>query len=78
MKVCIVGNGLISLTLAKALVNQGIYVDIFLSKKTNKINKSRTLGISGVNTEYFNENILNIKKLLWEINKIEIYIIRNI
>ncbi len=73
MKVCIVGNGLISLTLAKALVNQGIYVDIFLSQKTNKINKSRTLGISGVNTEYFNENILNIKKLLWEINKIEIY-----
>ena len=29
MKVCILGNGLISLTLAKTLVNQGIYVDIF-------------------------------------------------
>tara|TARA_Y100000741_G_scaffold300350_1_gene241645 strand:+ start:909 stop:1973 length:1065 start_codon:yes stop_codon:yes gene_type:complete len=73
MKVCIVGNGLIGLVLAKALVNQGIYVDIFLSKNTNKINKSRTLGISAANTEYFNEYILNIKNLLWEINKIEIY-----
>ncbi len=73
MKVCIVGNGLISLTLAKALVNEGIYVDVFLDQKTNKINKSRTLGISSANTEYFNENILDIKKLLWEINEIDIF-----
>ena len=30
MKVCILGGGLTSLTLAKTLVNLGIYVDIFL------------------------------------------------
>ena len=33
MKVCILGDGLTSLTLAKGLVNQGIYVDIFSNKK---------------------------------------------
>ena len=33
MKVCILGSGLSALTLAKALVNQKICVDILLSKK---------------------------------------------
>jgi 2-octaprenyl-6-methoxyphenol hydroxylase len=73
MKVCIFGSGLISLTLAKCLVNMGIYVDIFSNQKINKINKSRTLGISKTNIEFFNKDILNIEKLLWPINKIEIY-----
>ena len=39
MKVCIIGSGLISLTLAKILVNQGIYVDLF--SKNKKIKKTR-------------------------------------
>ena len=37
MRVCILGNGLSSLTLAKALVNQKIYVDVKVSKKFFKI-----------------------------------------
>jgi len=73
MKVCILGNGLTGLALAKALVNQGIYVDLFINKKINNKDKSRTLGISKDNVKFFNQNILDIKKLLWNINKIEIY-----
>ena len=73
MNVCILGSGLVSITLAKALVNQGIYVDFFSDKKSPKINKSRTIGISKANIDFFNDNILNVKKLLWNINKIEIY-----
>ena len=73
MNVCIVGDGLISLTLAKALVNQGIQVDLITNKKTSKIDKSRTIGISKANVDFFNKNILNINKILWKINKIEIY-----
>ena len=73
MKICILGNGLTSITLAKTLVNQGIYVDIFCKDINYSQNKIRTLGISKSNVEFFNENILNIKKLLWKINKIEIY-----
>ena len=73
MKICILGNGLTSITLARTLVNQGIYVDIFCDDNKYAQNKIRTLGISKSNIEFFNENISNIKKLLWKINKIEIY-----
>ncbi len=73
MKVCILGDGLSSLALAKSLVNQGIKVDIFSNQKTKKNNKIQTLGISKSNIDFFNKNILNIKKFLWNIDKIEIF-----
>ena len=73
MKVCILGDGLTSLALAKALVNKGISTDVFLSNNNKKKDKSRTIGISKSNIEFFNKNILNIEKFLWDINKIEIY-----
>jgi len=73
MKVCIIGNGLVSLTLAKALVNKGIKVDIFYKNKRNNYDQARTLGISRSNTDFFNENILNIKKIIWKINDIKIF-----
>ena len=38
MNVCILGNGLTSLTLAKSLVNKGICVDIISNKKKDKTN----------------------------------------
>ena len=73
MKVCIVGDGLVSLSLAKAIINQGIKVDLILDKNSKKINKFRTIGISKHNIDFFNNNILDIKKNLWKINQIEIY-----
>ena len=74
MKVCILGDGLTSLTFAKALVNKGIVVDIFSTNKNRNItDKIRTIGISRSNIEFLNKNILNIEKFLWDINKIEIY-----
>ena len=73
MRVCILGYGLSSLTLAKALVNQNIYVEIISHKKNQKIGTSRTLGISKSNINFFNKNIINIEKLLWKLKKIEIY-----
>ena len=73
MKLCILGNGLTSLSLAKSLVNKGIFVDIFLDEKFLKYDKSRTIGISKKNLDFFNKNILDIKKFSWNINKIEIY-----
>ena len=73
MKVCILGDGLTSLALAKALVNKGISTDVFTSKNIKKKDKFRSLGISKSNIEFFNKNILNVKKFLWDIEKIEIY-----
>ena len=62
------GYGLSSLTLAKALVNQNIYV--FISQKKNlKVGQSRTLGISKSNINFFKTNILNIEKILLEVKK---------
>ena len=41
--------------------------------QTNKSqDKSRTIGVSKSNIEFFNKEILNIEKLLWNIDKIEI------
>ena len=71
MNVCILGNGLTSLTLAKSLVNTGINVDIISNEKKTKINYDRTIGISKVNLEFFNKEILDINKLSWNINKID-------
>jgi 2-octaprenyl-6-methoxyphenol hydroxylase len=73
MKVCILGSGLSALTLAKSLVNQNIYVDLLIHKKEFKLNQSRTLGISRSNIDYYNDNIINIEKLLWKLKKIEIF-----
>ena len=73
MKVCILGKGLTSLTLAKSLANQGIYVDIFSEQKFENYNRLRTIAISKSNLEFFNNNIINIDKLCWKVKKIEIY-----
>ncbi len=73
MKVCILGDGLVSLTLAIALAKLDISVDIYSSDIRNKYDKTRTLGISKSNITFFNQNILNIDRLLWKIDKIEIY-----
>ena len=73
MRVCILGSSLTALTLAKALVNENIFVDLVLLNKSNKFNQSRTIGISKSNYEYFNRNIHNIEKIIWKLKKIEIY-----
>ena len=73
MKLCILGNGLTSLSLAKCLVNLGMSIIIFPTKKNLDQDKSRTIGISKKNLDFFNKKILNINKFLWKIYKIEIY-----
>ncbi len=73
MKVGILGDGLVSLTLAKALANKGIFVEIISSKKVKNISKFRTIGITKSNIDFYNKEILNIENLTWQINKIDIF-----
>ena len=73
MTVCILGNSLTALTLAKTLVNQKINVDLFFNKKNYKIGKSRTIGITKNNINFFNDNIINIEKIIWKLKRIEIF-----
>ena len=74
MNICLIGDGLISLTLAKALINNKIKV--FMHYKNNKktSNNNRTIGITSNNLDFFQKKIIEIKKdLFWEIEQIEIY-----
>ena len=73
MKVCILGNNLTALTLAKTLVNLKINVEILYIKKNLDFNKTRTIGVSKSNIDFFNKKIISINPLLWKINKIDIY-----
>tara|TARA_Y100000591_G_scaffold311434_1_gene314820 strand:+ start:373 stop:516 length:144 start_codon:yes stop_codon:yes gene_type:complete len=46
MKVCIIGDGLVSLTLANVLIQKELSVDILSNLKKNKYDKTRTIGLS--------------------------------
>ena len=73
MKVCIMGDGLVSLLLAKVMALKAISVDVFSSGKLKKYSETRTIGITKSNVDYINKNIINIKKILWEIRRIKIF-----
>ena len=73
MTVCIFGNNLTALTLAKALVNNEIDVHVLYNKKNYKVSNSRTIGITKNNIKFFNNNIINIEKIIWKIKRIEIF-----
>ena len=73
MKVCLIGDGLVSLTLANVLIQKDLFVDIYSVKKNNFNDQSRTLGISKSNIDFFNNEIMNIEKILWNIQKIKIF-----
>jgi 2-octaprenyl-6-methoxyphenol hydroxylase len=73
MTVCILGNNLTALTLAKTLVNHKINVHLFFNKKDYKIDESRTIGIANNNINFFNNYIINIEKIIWKLKRIEIF-----
>ena len=73
MTVCILGENLTSLVLAQGLVKIGIDVDFVSNKKIKNYPKSRTLGISKSNIEFFCQEICNIDKLAWNIKDIKIF-----
>jgi len=74
MNICIIGDGLTSLSLAKNLVNKKINVHFYHKNKIENLSSSRTIGISKNNVEFFKKEILNISnKFFWEIKKIEIF-----
>jgi 2-octaprenyl-6-methoxyphenol hydroxylase len=77
MKVCLIGDGLVSLTLANVLIQKDLFVDIYSVKKNNFNDQSRTLGISKSNIDFFNNEIMNIEKILWNIQKIKIFTDKN-
>ena len=63
MNVCIIGEGLTSLALAKNLINKKINVHIYYKTKIQKKITSRTIGISKNNLEFFKKEIFEITKI---------------
>ena len=74
MNVCLIGDGLISLTLAKTLINKKIKVFMYYEKNRKIPNDNRTIGISSNNLDFFQKEIKKLKKnIYWKIDQIEIY-----
>ena len=73
MKVCLIGNNLTALSLGKNLINKKIKVFNYVtdSKLTSK---TRTIGISKDSLDFFNREIIQLKKnMIWDIKKIDIF-----
>ena len=73
MNVCLIGNSLTNLVLAKILANKNIKVTIFY--EPNRKNKffSRTIGISKNNYDFFTDQVLDIQKISWPIKSIKVF-----
>ena len=74
MNICLIGDSLTSLALAKNLINKNINVDVYCRKSQKSIFQSRTIGISKNNFDFFNKEIIKFRKnMFWKIKGIEIY-----
>ena len=75
MNICLIGNSLTSLALAKNLINKKIKVFVYY-KNTKKLKfQSRTIGISKNNFNFFDKDIIKFRKnMFWKIKQIEIYL----
>ncbi|WP_415320810.1 FAD-dependent monooxygenase [Candidatus Pelagibacter sp. Uisw_092] len=73
MNVCIIGEGLTALSLAKSLINKKINVHYYHKSRIKNLSTNRTIGISKSNFEFFTQEIFQIhKKNYWKIKKIKI------
>ena len=74
MNICLFGDGLTALTLAKALINKNFKVFMYYEESRNLPIQNRTIGVSSNNLDFLQKNIIKINKnLLWNIYDIEIY-----
>ena len=73
MNICLIGNGLTNLIIAKILVKKKINVDLFYRKKILSNPTVRTIGISKENMKFIKESILNVEKISWPIKEIKIF-----
>ena len=74
MNVCIIGDGLTSLSLAHNLINKKINVHIYCKPKNIILSSSRSIGMSKDNFDYYQKEVFKINsKYIWKINRIKIY-----
>ena len=64
MNVCIIGDGLTSLSLAKNLINKKINVHIYHENKIQKLTPSRTIGISKIILNFLKKKSVKYPKVI--------------
>ena len=57
MNICIIGDGLTSLSLAKNLINKKINVHIYCKPKNIILSSSRSIGMSKDNFDYYQKKL---------------------
>ena len=72
MRVCLIGNNLTNFVLAKVLADKKLSVDIIFDNENDKVNKTRTIGISRNNFNYL-KSIFKKKISAWPISNIKIF-----
>ena len=78
MNICLLGNNLTNLVLAKILIKKNINVDVISqTQKSIFKNSIRTIAISSENYKFLKENIKGLNNLGWPTQKIKIYSEKN-
>ncbi len=78
MNICLLGNNLTNLILAKILIKKNINVDVISqTQKSTFKNSIRTIAISSKNYKFLKENIKGLYNLGWPTRKIKIYSEKN-
>lgn len=78
MNICLIGNGLTNLLLAKVLVDKNIDVSLFYRGEKKEDLSTRTLGITRDNFFFLSKYLKNIKKISWPIYNIKIFNEKNL
>ena len=73
MKICIIGDGLVSLVLAESLSKKGIDIDLVVKSEKKHKKTFRTLGISKENLNFLQNLFPSIASIGNKINQIEIF-----
>ena len=73
MKICLIGNGITNLLLAKCLLKRNFSVHLYDKYKKFALSLTRTIAISEENKKFINKYILTNDKLFWPVNNIKIY-----
>ena len=73
MKICLIGNGITNLLLAKCLLKRNFLVHLYDKYKKPILSHTRTIAISDEYKKFINKHILINNKLFWSVNSIKIY-----
>ena len=73
MNICLIGDGLTNLILAKILANKNINVSLYFEYKKIRKSTSRTIGISKHNLDFFKSIFFGTEKIAWPIHSIQIF-----